>query len=405
MFCTSATLSNGIRVVHHQDDSPVVYCGLAIGTGTRDEDDNESGLAHFTEHMLFKGTEHRKSYHIINRLETVGGTLDAYTTKEETFLYSAIPTPYFGRAVELLGDLLFHSTFPSHEIEKEKEVVLDEIQSYNDNPSESIFDRFDELIFAGSPLGRNILGNEEELQWYTTYSFLRFVANHYDSQNIVFFSFGNISFKQALHLAEKYLNEQVLHGTHHRTPPPTYTPCHVEEQRDTFQTHCVIGNQAYGLHHPQRLGLFLLNNIVGGPSMNSLLNMSVRERNGLAYTIESEANSFSDAGSWTIYFGCDHKHSRRCIKLIEKELKLLCEKKIDDLRLSHYKRQLIGQMMIAQQNKENLVLSMARSYLHFNHFDTLPEVSRKIETVSAEQLLAIANELFAPEQLTYLLFT
>lgn len=405
MFYSSHTLPNGIRLVHHYEKSPVVYCGLAIGVGSRDENKEQYGLAHFTEHMLFKGTKKRKSWHILNRLETIGGTLDAYTTKEETFVYSAIPTTYFERAAELLADILFHSQFPQHEIEKEVDVIIDEIQSYNDSPAELIFDDFDSLLFGNSELGHNILGNEQQLLSYNSNSFFSFVKQHYTADKIVFFVSGELDFKKALKVADKLLNEQLPQNSSLRKiTDNNYTPTRIETKRDTFQTHCIIGNRGYELNNPQRLPLFLLNNILGGPCMNSLLNLSIREKNGLAYTIESEIASYSDSGSFVIYFGCDHKNSNRCIALCEKELKKLCDKPLNDTKLQHYKRQITGQLMIASQNKENVALSMARSFLHTNTYDEFECVAKKITEISAAQLQEVANQIFDKKQLSYLLF-
>lgn len=404
MFYTSHTLPNGIRLVHHYEKSPVVYCGLAIGVGSRDENKEQYGLAHFTEHMLFKGTKKRKSWHILNRLETIGGTLDAYTTKEETFVYSAIPTTYFERAAELLADILFHSQFPQHEIEKEVDVIIDEIQSYNDSPAELIFDDFDSLLFGNSELGHNILGSEQQLLSYNSDSFFSFVTQHYTADKIVFFVSGEVDFKKALKVADKWLNERLPQNSSLREPTDNYTPKRIEKKRDTFQTHCIIGNRGYALNHPQRLPLFLLNNILGGPCMNSLLNLSIREKNGLAYTIESETASYSDSGSFVVYFGCDHKNSDRCIALCEKELKKLCDNPLNETKLQHYKRQITGQLMIASQNKENVALSMARSFLHTNTYDEFECVAKKIAEISAAQLQEVANEIFDKTQLSYLLF-
>lgn len=404
MFYSSHTLPNGIRLVHHYEKSPVVYCGLAIGVGSRDENKEQYGLAHFTEHMLFKGTKKRKSWHILNRLETIGGTLDAYTTKEETFVYSAIPTTYFERAAELLADILFHSQFPQHEIEKEVDVIIDEIQSYNDSPAELIFDDFDSLLFGNSELGHNILGSEQQLLSYNSDSFFSFVTQHYTADKIVFFVSGEVDFKKALKVADKWLNERLPQNSSLREPTDNYTPKRIETKRDTFQTHCIIGNRGYALNHPQRLPLFLLNNILGGPCMNSLLNLSIREKNGLAYTIESETASYSDSGSFVVYFGCDHKNSDRCIALCEKELKKLCDNPLNETKLQHYKRQITGQLMIASQNKENVALSMARSFLHTNTYDEFECVAKKIAEISAAQLQEVANEIFDKTQLSYLLF-
>lgn len=404
MFYSSHTLPNGIRIVHHYEESPIVYCGFAINVGSRDENHEQYGLAHFTEHMLFKGTKKRRSWHVLNRLETIGGTLDAYTTKEETFIYSAIPITYFERAVELLTDLLFHSQFPQHEIDKEVDVIIDEIQSYNDTPSELIFDNFDSLLFGDSELGHNILGDEQQLKSYCSNHFKNFVEQHYSPERIVFFSSGKITFDKVLKIAYKFINEPVATRYIKRTTPNNYTPQHIKLQRETFQTHCIIGSRGYELNNPKRLMLFLLNNILGGPSMNSLLNLSIREKNGLAYTIESEINSYSDTGCFTIYFGCDHKNSERCINLCKKELQKLRERPINEKKLQHYKRQIVGQLMIASQNRENVALSMARSFLHLNKYNDFDTTAQEISNITTEQLQNVAIEIFNEQQLSSLLF-
>ena len=404
MFYSSHTLPNGIRIVHHYEESPIVYCGFAINVGSRDENHEQYGLAHFTEHMLFKGTKKRRSWHVLNRLETIGGTLDTYTTKEETFIYSAIPITYFERAVELLTDLLFHSQFPQHEIDKEVDVIIDEIQSYNDTPSELIFDNFDSLLFGDSELGHNILGDEQQLKSYCSNHFKNFVEQHYSPERIVFFSSGKITFDKVLKIAYKFINEPVATQYIKRTTPNNYTPQHIKLQKETFQTHCIIGSRGYELNNPKRLMLFLLNNILGGPSMNSLLNLSIREKNGLAYTIESEINSYSDTGCLTIYFGCDHKNSERCINLCKKELQKLRERPINEKKLQHYKRQIVGQLMIASQNRENVALSMARSFLHLNKYNDFDTTAQEISNITTEQLQNVAIEIFNEQQLSSLLF-
>lgn len=404
MSYQSYTLPNGIRLLHVHDTSPIVYCGFAVNVGTRDEHDDEQGMAHFVEHMLFKGTDSRKSYQIINRLESVGGQLEAYTTREETFIYATVPTHYCGRAMELLGDLVFHATFPAREMERELDVVLDEIQSYNDSPSELIYDDFDELLFAGSPLGRNILGKSEVLETFTPEKMAAFVKRCYTTDNLVFFTMGQCSFKQIVHHAERYFNVPASMRSFERTWPLNYTPTSLKTAKDTFQTHCLIGNRSYALGHPDRIALVLLNNILGGPNMSSRLNMSIRERNGLAYDIESNLTAYTDTGSWSVYVGCDPKYSKRCINLINKELDRLRMRPLDARNLQTAKRQLEGQLLIANENKENLILSMAKSYLHLNRCMSNDEITTAIAAISAQKMQQIANEVFAPDQLTQLIF-
>jgi predicted Zn-dependent peptidase len=399
------TLKNGIRIVHKPDNSPVSYCGFAINAGTRDEKETEAGMAHFIEHMLFKGTTRRKAWHIINRLEDVGGELNAYTTKEETFIYATVLSDDFERAMELCSDIVFHSVFPQNEIEKEVEVIIDEINSYNDSPAELIFDDFEDLIFQGYPIGKNILGNQESLQSFTTKSAHDFIDHNYCTDQIVFFSLGNISFKKILRWAEKYMgNIQEKKSGNKRAAPDIYIPQQIKTKKDTYQTHTIIGNRAYSLSDKKRLGLYLLNNILGGPGMNSRLNLVLRERNGLAYNIESCYTAYSDTGIICIYFGTDLKNMEKSQQLILMELKKIKNKKLTDIQLTKAKRQLLGQLAISQENKESQSLSLGKSFLYFNRFESMEEVNKRVEAITANQLQEIAHEIFDDKQLSVLTF-
>jgi len=405
MLYESHLLPNGIRLVHKPDDSPVAYCGMAINTGSRDEAENEQGMAHFIEHMLFKGTKKRKAWHILNSLENVGGELNAYTSKEETFVYTTVLTEDFERAMELTADIVFNATFPKNEIEKEIDIILDEIQSYKDNPSELIYDEFEELVFANCPIGRNILGEPNLLKNYNKEDADRFIAKNYHSDEMVFFSLGNINFKKIVRWAEKYLAcyPASLRPTK-RIIPSAYIPKHITSQKDTHQIHVMLGNRAYSLHHPDRLGLYMLNNIVGGPGMNSLLNLSLRERNGLVYSVESGFTAFSDTGILTIYLGSDPKNKEQCLRLVNKELRKLREEKISDIRFAKYKKQLIGQVTISSQNKENLALSMGKSFMHFNRIESIEEIKKRLDEITPKKLQDIANEIFEEKSLTSLIY-
>ncbi len=405
MFYESHTLSNGIRLVHKPDDSPVAYCGIIINTGTRDEAENEQGMAHFIEHMLFKGTKKRRASHIINRLEDVGGELNAYTNKEETVVYSIVLKEDFERAMELTADIVFNSVFPENEIEKEVDVILDEIQSYNDSPSELIFDDFEELIFADSPLGRNILGKAELLKNYTRDDILRFIANNYHTDEMVFFSVGNLDFKKLVRWAEKYLGQHPANlRPYKRQAPKPYISQHISTHKDTHQIHLMLGTRAYELDHPDRLGLYLLNNILGGPGMNSLLNLALRERHGLAYNVESSYSAYSDTGLFSIYLGCDPKNKDKSLKLMYNELRQLRETSLPDIKVQKYKKQLMGQLAIASQNKENLSLNIGKSFLRFNKIETNEEVKKRLDAVDAKKLQAIANEIFDEKMMSSLLY-
>lgn len=400
------TLANGLRVVHMPSDSPVAYCGYAVNVGTRDEDPNQFGMAHFVEHLLFKGTEKRRSVHILNRMEAVGGELNAYTSKEETFVYSIFLEEHIERAVELLSDLVFHSTFPQNEIEKERDVILDEIGSYKDNPSELIYDEFENLLFEGHELGHNILGETESLESFTTADALAFVARHYVPSNMVFFSMGRTDFKKIVRLIEKYA-ASVPAGEiiKHRKAPLPVTNCKaVVENHDTHQAHVLMGSRGYSLHDKNRLALYLINNILGGPGMNSRLNLALRERHGYVYSVESSLTSYTDTGVFAIYFGSDPKNRDKCIRLINKELALLRDKKMTSLQLNAAKKQLMGQLGVSVDNRENLALAVGKSFLHFNKFESLEEVYHRIEALTAEQLLEISNEVFDPKHLYTLMF-
>ncbi|HOI27405.1 MAG TPA: pitrilysin family protein [Paludibacteraceae bacterium] len=397
------TLKNGIRVVHKPDASPVSYCGIAINVGTRDEEDDESGMAHFIEHMLFKGTDKRKSWHILNRLENVGGELNAYTTKEETFVYATVLSVDFERAMELCANIVFHSTFPQNEIDKEVDVIIDEINSYNDTPSELIFDDFEDLIFSGSPLGRNILGDADKLRTYRTADALRFVKRNYATDQILFFSLGNVPFKKISQWAERYLGDvPEMHVQSKREKPCLYVPQKKVIDKNTYQAHVIYGNRAYGLSDNKRLAFYLLNNILGGPGMNSRLNVALRERSGIAYNIESNYTSYSDSGIVSIYFGTDVKNMEKSCHIVLNELKKLRNNRFSDLQLSKAKKQLICQLAISQESKESLSLSLGKSFLYFDKFESLDDICKSLEEITPSMLMEVANEIFEEDSLSLL---
>jgi len=397
------TLPNGLRIIHKPDESAVTYCGIVINTGSRDETETEQGMAHFIEHMLFKGTDKRRSGHIINRLENVGGELNAYTSKEETVVYAIVLKEYFERAIELVSDIVLHSTFPQKEIDKEVVIIVDEIQSYNDSPSELIFDDFEELLFANHPIGHNILGKSELLEKYSTVDAVRFVQKHYRPEEMVFFVLGDLDFNQVVRWAEKYLKTESSDVRNsERNSPTSYQPAKKEIIKNTHQVHFMLGTRAYDLYHPNRMGMYLLNNILGGPGMNSLLNLSLREKHGLVYNVESNYQPFTDTGMWSVYFGCDSENAARCEQLVYAELQKLCEQPLSENALKKYKLQLMGQMAISSENKENLSLSLGKSFLRYGKIDDLEVVKRRIEEITAEKLQGIANEIFNPEQLSIL---
>lgn len=400
------TLANGLRIVHKPIVSNVSYCGFIVNAGTRDEYPDEHGMAHFVEHMLFKGTKKRRSYHIVNRMESVGGDLNAFTNKEETVIYSAFLEEHFKRAIELLSDLTFNSEFPQMEIEKEVDVVIDEIHSYEDTPSELIFDEFENLVFKDSVIGHNILGDEQSLLTFDTEKVRKFVDRYYVPENIVFFSLGKTDFKKIIYWAEKYMGaiKPSLIKSFDRLSPQKVDSLKKIEEKDTVQAHIVLGGRSYSLHHPQRRVLKLLNNILGGPGMNSRLNLSLREKRGYVYTVDSSVTSYTDTGVLSIYFGCDKKNVDKCLRLVEKEILQLKTQKMTDLQLSKAKKQFMGQLGVMNDNHENIAMSLGKSFMHYNHFSSLDEIFSKVDSITSEQVLEVANEIFDERNLFRLIY-
>lgn len=407
MAYQTITLSNGLRLMHAPSFTDVTYCGFCVDAGTRDELPEESGMAHFIEHLLFKGTRHRRAWHILNRLEGVGGDLNAFTTKEDTTIYAAVPTAHFERAAELLTDIVFDSTFPQHEIDKEVEVIVDEIHSYEDSPSELIFDEFENLIYQGHPLGRNILGHPAVLHEYTTAHALRFVQRFYRLDNMVFFVRTSLSFEKVVRTLERLLRGVSVPGTSmaaHRTPPAPYVAQQVVQHRDTHQAHVMLGTRGFDAEQGKRTGLYVLNNLLGGPAMNSRLNLSLREKRGLVYNVESNLTNYTDTGTFSIYFGCDTEDVDRCLALCKKELHQLMNKPLTEHQLSAIKQQLKGQLSVACDNFENNVLDMAKAYLHYRKTEEMDEIYQRIDALTAGHLQEIATELFADQNLSVLIY-
>lgn len=400
------TLPNGLRIIHRPSASRVAYCGFAVDAGTRDELEHEQGMAHFVEHLIFKGTQKRRAWHILNRMEHVGGDLNAYTNKEETVIYSAFLSEHFSRAFELLTDIVFHSTFPQREIDKETEVIIDEIQSYEDNPAELIFDDFEELIFPNHPLGRNILGRPELLRSFTTADAMAFTSRFYQPENMIFFVQGNLDFKrQVVRQAEKLLADIPTVSQHYvREKPQLYVPRKQIVCKETHQAHVMIGARGYDAYNERRTALYLLNNLLGGPGMNSRLNLSLRERRGLVYNVESNLTSYTDTGTFCIYFGCDPDDVDLCLRLVHKELRKLCETPLSASQLHAAKKQLIGQIGVAGDNNENNALGMAKVFLHYNKYEAPENVFRRIESLTPTLLQDVANEMFASEKLSTLIY-
>lgn len=400
------TLPNGMRVLHKPIAAPVAHCSLIMNVGARDEAPSEEGLAHFIEHMLFKGTQKRKAYHILSRLDDVGGELNAYTTKEETTLYASFLQNFYPRAIELILDIAFGSVFPEKELLKEKDVVLEEISSYLDAPSELIFDDFEMQIFNGHPIGRHILGTPESVQNFSRHHIQEFMARNYNPEEMVFASVGNISLLRFKKLMERFA---ATIPANPRLAPREglngYTPQKHAVAKDTFQSHLIVGNRAYDMRHPHARTFILLNNILGGPAMSSRLNLNIREKYGFAYNIESFYNPYTDTGIFGVYAGTDKETLSKTLYLIDKELKQFREKPLGLLQLTKAKKQLLGQIALAQESNGGLMLSLGKSLLHFDRVDTLQEVAEKVEAITAAHVQEVANEIFDPTQLSTLIYT
>lgn len=435
------TLDNGLRIIHLPSDSKVVYCGYQINAGTRNEEPGEEGLAHFCEHVTFKGTERRKAWHILNCLESVGGDLNAYTNKEGTVYYSAILKEHIARAVNLLTDIVFHSVYPQAEIDKEVEVICDEIESYNDSPAELIYDEFENIIFKGSPLGHNILGTAERVRSFKTEDALRFTRKLYRPDNAIFFAYGDIDFKKLVRLLQRALadDESVVNLAEEKLPqisqitqiswnensiaeeksvssvksvgPKNYPSVGdgiagqtIVMQKNTHQAHVMIGTRAYDVNDSRRMPLYLLNNMLGGPGMNAKLNLALREHNGLVYTVESTMVAYGDTGIWSIYFGCDEHDVKRCLRLVRKELDKFMQKPLSEAQLKAAKKQIKGQVGVACDNRENFALDFGKSFLHYGWEKNVDRLYEQVDEITAEQIQAVAQELFDKDRLTTLIF-
>ncbi len=415
------TLDNGLRIIHLPSDSKVVYCGYQINAGTRNEEPGEEGLAHFCEHVTFKGTERRKAWHILNCLESVGGDLNAYTNKEGTVYYSAILKEHIARAVDLLTDIVFHSVYPQAEIDKEVEVICDEIESYNDSPAELIYDEFENIIFKGSPLGHNILGTAEQVRSFKTEDALRFTRKLYRPDNAIFFAYGDIDFKKLVRLLKKsFLSEERRVKSEKFNSPEAQAQFNIQHstfntqhsfegqtivmQKNTHQAHVMIGTRAYDVNDSRRMPLYLLNNMLGGPGMNAKLNLALREHNGLVYTVESTMAAYGDTGIWSIYFGCDEHDVKRCLRLVRKELDKFMQKPLSEAQLKAAKKQIKGQIGVACDNRENFALDFGKSFLHYGWEKNVDRLYEQVDEITAEQIQAVAKELFDKDRLTTLIF-
>ncbi len=400
------TLPNGIRLIHrYKNGVEVSHCGLIINAGSRDEGNSEQGLAHYIEHCLFKGTQKRKAYHVLSRLDNVGGELNAYTSKEETAIYASFMSAHYERAMELIVDITFRASYPEKEIAKEKEVIIDEIHSYMDSPAEQIFDEFEEQVFAGHSIGRNILGTVESVRGLTRTNILDFVHKRYRTDQMVFASVGSLPFEKVRKLAMKHLTHMHLSDEPvDRVAFDRYTPLHKEVKRDTHQVHYVLGAPAYDYAHDRKRAMVLLTNVLGGPGMNSRLNLNIREKHGIAYNIEAHYQPYTDTGLFTVYLGTDLSLLNRSKRLLRAELRKLREKKLGTAQLHQAKQQLIGHIALAQESGSSLMLALGKSALLYDRVDTTEEIFREVETITASDLLEIANEMFDERRMSSLTF-
>jgi len=397
------TLPNGIRILYKHAASTITHCCFLVNAGSRDEPENKEGLAHFIEHLLFKETKKRNTSQILNRLELVGADLNAYTTKEYTCIHASLLKQHLERTIDLFEDILFHSTFPEDEQEKERGVILDEIASYLDQPEEAIQDDFEELLFKDHPIGKNILGTPETVAQINSADIAGFITSNYNTSEMIFAVFGDYDFKKVVKLGEKYFGS-VAPNTNkkHRVKPEKNSFSHNVFTRPIAQTHCIIGNQAYSASHPYKFGLLLLNNLLGGIGMSSRLNLEIREKYGIAYTIESNYTTLSDSGVFSIYFGTDSEKADKAAKLVHKELKKLRDNTLGELHLRQAKQKFIGQIALAEENRMSLIISLAKNVLDFGYADSLQQVFDKINAVTASQLLEISNEIFDNSMITLL---
>lgn len=398
-------LQNGIRVLHKSSPSNISHACIIINAGSRDEDQGKDGLAHFIEHLLFKQTEKRNTNQILNRLELVGADLNAYTTKEYTCVHASFLKPHLERSLDLFEDIIFHSVFPEEEMKKEKEVILDEISSYQDQPDEAINDDFEDLLFEGHSLGRNILGTPESVKSFKKKDIQLFMKSNYRTDEIIIGILGDYDLKTVIRISEKLYGKIPANlPERKRQRIDSYTPKHSIFSKPINQAHCVIGNRSYSFHHKHRTAFLLLNNLLGGTGMSSRLNLEIREKYGIAYTIESNYTPMSDTGIFSIYFGTDPEKTGKALKLLEKELKKLRDQKLGPVQLQQAKHKFIGQIALGEENRMGLIISMSKSLLDFNRVDSLEEVFARINKVTTTQLLEIANEMFDPNQLSSLIF-
>ena len=404
------TLSCGLRLIVEHRVSPVLYCGYVVCAGTRHEESADSGMAHFIEHTTFKGTHRRRACHITNGLERVGGDLNAYTTKQETVYYATVLRDDFSRAADLLTDIVFHSTYPQAEIDKEVEVICDEIDSYKDSPSELIFDEFEAMMYSGQPLGRDILGSVERLRQYTTADALRFTQRYYRPENAVFYVYGDVDPQRVVRTLERLLPASDFLDLPRLSPlqRPVPVPCSQQNERivkkSTHQAHVLIGGPTFAGTDERRFALILLNNMLGGPGMNSRLNLSLREKAGLVYSVDAYLNTYPDTGFWNVYFGCDAHDVKRCRRLLERELLRFIDTPLTPTQLAAAKKQLRGQIGISTDASEGYALALGKTFAHYNRHRSIETIIKSLDAVTADQLQVVAAEVYCPERLTTLVY-
>lgn len=399
------SLSNGIRVIHQRKSGDAAHFGLFVNVGSRDEKENETGLAHMLEHCMFKGTTKRKAFHILNRLDNIGGELNAYTTKEETSIHSSFLKQYYQRAIELTFDIAFKPTFPDKEITREKLIILDEFYAYKENPSDQIFEDFDEIIFPKHALGRSILGIPKHIKKAKRKNLVSFHSTYYHPENVVLSSVGDVSSEQLKKWLEKHLPEVSNNGSiPERLKPQEYQPIQRVVKKQVHQAHIIIGNQAYANNHPKKRSLILLNNILGGPSLNNRLNLNISEKHGFAYHLESNYTGFTDSGEFSIYMGTDHKQLDKSIHLIYKELDKLKNTPLGTVQLNHAKQQIKGQIALGHESGLNIMMALGKSLLTYGKVDSMDEIYRQIDQITSSDLMDVANEVFDSKQLSSLIY-
>jgi len=400
------TLPNGIRIVHKQvTHTQVVHCGIMLDVGSRDEEPHQIGIAHFWEHMAFKGTKKRKSFHILNRLESVGGELNAYTTKEKICFHASVLDKHFEKAIELLTDITFESIFPEKQIEKERSVILEEMAMYYDSPEDAIQDDFDGVLFEGHPLGYNILGTNDSVRSFRKSDFLEFISQNLNTERVVFSSVSNLPFKKVVELAKKYLADIPAHSARkERQPFGNYVPKRRSVIRPVSQAHCAIGRTAYPLNDNRRLPFFMLINLLGGPAMNSRLNLALREKYGFVYSVEANYTPYVDTGFMAVYFATEKKQLNKSISLVMRELKMLKDAPLGRMQLHSLKEQLMGQLAMSEESNLNFMLMMGKSILDMNRVDKLDEIFESVHHITAKELQELANEMFDENQLSLLTF-